>query len=414
MPTRPTAAILTVGTEITSGLRLDTNTRELAGAALRAGYDTRETLSLPDDRDLVAAAIRRLIVAHDLVLVTGGLGPTHDDISRLAASDALGVPLLQDERLEALLGPWASRQSSDDARAQVLTQALVLEGAAVIDPTTGTAPGQIYTDASGHRLVLLPGPPHEMRAMLPAALPPRPGVALPRELSVVGMSESDAQLTAQAVLGDRPGITLALLAAPGDVHVVLLDEGAGDEALDRAALEIAAALGDRCVDVRGMTLPEAVVALARESGATIATAESCTGGSVGAAITSVPGSSAVYLGGVVAYSNETKIAVLNVSAGLFAQYGAVSEQTARAMAEEVRALLGADLGVSTTGIAGPDGGSDEKPVGTVWVGIATASGSHAELRVLPGDRAGIRARATVVALDMLRRELRKDERCASS
>jgi len=397
------AAIVTVGTEITSGLRLDTNTREIALALLGRGYETREAVSLPDDIELVAGELSRLVALYELVVVTGGLGPTHDDITREAASQALGRPMHEDPSVARSLQPWLGRHREPGAQTQVLSQAQVIEGASVLPATTGTAPGLVVPTDGGGRLVLLPGPPSEMRPMLAALLAEEHAhTASPVEIACVGIPESDAQITAQRVLAAHPDVKLALLASPGDVHVVLMDAGAGESGLASAALAVRDALVPHCYSHDGSTLAEVVVRAGALAGLTIATAESCTGGLVGAALTSVPGSSAVYLGGIVAYSNEVKMSELDVPAGLLAQYGAVSDETARAMAEGALVRLGADIAVATTGIAGPHGGSEDKPVGTVWFAIATATGSRAIKKNISGDRTGVRNRGTIVALDLLR------------
>jgi len=402
------SAIVTVGTEITSGLRLDTNTREIARALLGRGYETRETVSVPDDVEGVASELSRLVAAYELVIVTGGLGPTHDDITREAASQALGRPLHEDPLIAASLTRWLSRHRDPAACAQVLSQAQVIEGARVIAATTGTAPGQVIPTAQGGRLVLLPGPPSEMRPMLDVLLAEEHShLAQPIELACVGMAESDAQLAAQRVLESHPDVKLALLASPGDVHVVLMDAGAGESGLVDAARAVRHALGTNCYSDDGSTMAEVVVRASMSAGLTVATAESCTGGLVGAELTSVPGSSAVYVGGVIAYADEIKMRELDVPAGLLAQYGAVSEETARAMAEGARTRLGADIALATTGIAGPGGGSDDKPVGTVWFAIADDAGSHATMKHIAGDRAGIRTRATIFALDLLRATIKE-------
>lgn len=398
-----TAAIVTAGTEITSGLRLDTNTREIALALLGKGYETRETVSVPDDVTRVASVLSRLVAAYELVVVTGGLGPTHDDITREAASQALGRAMHEDPSIVAALQRWIGRHEDPRAQSQVLSQAQVIDGATVLPATVGTAPGLVIPTDEGGRLVLLPGPPTEMRPMLDDLLADEHAhLAPPVEIACVGIPESDAQVAAQRVLVDHPGVQLALLASPGDVHVVLMDGGAGESGLRAASRAVRAELAAHCYSDDGSTLSEVVVRAALAAGITIATAESCTGGLVGASLTSVPGSSGAYLGGVVAYANEVKIAELDVPPGLLAQFGAVSEQAACAMAEGARSRFAADVAVATTGIAGPDGGTNDKPVGTVWFAIADETGTRATLKNIAGDRMGIRARATTSALDLLR------------
>lgn len=399
----PTAAIVTVGSELVEGLRVDTNTAEIARSLAPRGFRVAEAVSVGDDIDTVAATIARCAARFDLVITTGGLGPTHDDVTREAAAAALGLPLVRDERVVELLRPFLKRHAEPAARDQLLRQADVFEGAQVIDPTTGTAPGLVINTGSG-TVALLPGPPSEMRPMLASLLQryPMTGAEVV-ELGVVGLTESDAQVRAQAALHDHADVGFTVLASPGDVRILLLDHGAGADGLAQARAAVATTLGEHCYSRSGETLAEATVKALALAGRTLALAESCTGGMVASALTDVAGSSAVFLGGVVAYANEAKISLLDVPGGLLAQYGAVSEECARAMAEGARALFGADVAISTTGIAGPSGGTADKPVGTVWFGVADAHGSSAFMRSIPGSRAAVRARATAAALDVARR-----------
>lgn len=404
MPGKPSAAILTIGTELVTGQRLDTNGAEIAAALYASGYVVTEMLSLGDDAATCAAHLERLCGDNSLVVVTGGLGPTHDDITREAASQALKRPLVRDSDIAEGLSAVIGRHRDPDAAEQVLRQADVLEGATIIPATTGTAPGQVAATPGGW-LLLLPGPPREMRPMLLSFLGEhRPGVP-PVRLRCTGTTESDVQLAAQRVLVGREGIGLTVLAAPMDVEVVLFDERAGESALFAAGAAIEEALGDVCYSNDGASLAEVVVRLARTADVKIACAESCTGGLIGAALTDVPGASDVFAGGVIAYSNDLKISVLDVPAGLLAQFGAVSGETASAMAEGAARITGAGYAVATTGIAGPGGGTEEKPVGLVWFGLVTPAGTSASSRTFIGDRAGVRTRATMTALDILRRAL---------
>lgn len=403
-----TAAIVTVGSELVEGLRVDTNTAEIARSLGPHGFRVLETVSVGDDIDLLAAALSRLVDLCDLVVTTGGLGPTHDDITRQAASQALGVPLIVDAALAEGLADVVARHRDPVAARQVLVQAEVLEGAAVIPATTGTAPGLVL-QTSGALLALLPGPPSEMRPMLDSFLGRFPTVrAVARELGVVGLPESDVQVLAQRVLESYDGAVLTVLARPGDVRVLLLDDGAGARALDEAAVEIARTLGEHCYSSQGATLPESLVRSAITAGLTIATAESCTGGMVASAITEIAGSSATFRGGVVAYHNETKRDLLGVETETLQRAGAVSDEVARQMAEGVRARLGSDLAVSITGIAGPDGGSRDRPVGLVWFAVAGPSGTIAERRLFPPtSREAVRLRAAATAMNLLRLEVAK-------
>lgn len=405
-PRIPNAVILTVGTELVTGLRVDTNSAEIALALEGVGYHVAELVSVGDDLGELSAAIGRLTTDYEAVVVTGGLGPTHDDVTREAVAAALGLELREDAEVAERLRARAWRHTDARAAEQVFRQALVPVGATVVTPTVGTAPGLLVPTARG-LLALLPGPPREMRSMLPAVLEALGGGERsgPAMLSCALLSESDAQVRALEALGDTSDIRLTVLAKSGDVQVLLFDEGAGPEAVAAAAERVRASLGDSCYSYGGASLAETVLALARGREVTLATAESCTGGLVGAALTDAAGSSASYMGGVVSYSNGAKVDLLGVAAGTLAAHGAVSEQTAREMALGVRERLHADLAVSVTGIAGPDGGTPDKPVGLVWFGFADAQGATAESRVFRGDRTTVRTLATVYALDGLRRRL---------
>ncbi|MBI5230891.1 MAG: nicotinamide-nucleotide amidohydrolase family protein [Coriobacteriales bacterium] len=412
--TSRSAAIVTVGSELTEGLRTDTNTREIAHALAARGARVLEAVSVPDDAEILAESLRRLTSIYDVVIVTGGLGPTHDDITRVAAADALGLALRRDERLVALLEPMIGRHRDPEASAQVLEQALVLDGADVIDATSGTAPGLVVPTARG-MLVLLPGPPHEMRPMLSEALERLTGAReTARELGIVGMTESDVQVRVQRATQNIEGVGFTVLARPGEVRAVFVDEGGGPKALDEAAGAAGFSLGDACYATDGSTLAEVIVREATARGLTLSLAESCTGGLVAAALTDVPGSSAVFLGGVVSYSDEAKVSLLDVDPPTIEKRGAVSAETVEQMATGAQEAFGADIAVAVSGIAGPGGGSDEKPVGTVWFGVVTSrpvptgarfpTTPHVDfVRHFAGDRDGVRTRATAIALDSLRR-----------
>ena len=406
MPEPKSAAIVTVGSELTEGLRIDTNTAEIARDLHPYGFRVAEALSVADDVAVLAAALKRLTRQHELVITTGGLGPTHDDVTRDAASAALGLLLAPDAGLAEFLRPFLARHSDPGAAEQVMSQALVLTGAEVLAPTNGTAAGQVV-DTSAGVLVLLPGPPREMRPMLAAWLGQSSRQrAFSADLGVTGLPESDVQLAAQRALLAHPLVGLTVLARPGDVRVLLMDEGAGESELAVAGEAVAHEIGAACYSTTGETLSEAVIRVALAAGVTVATAESCTGGLVCAALTDVAGASAVLLGGVVAYANAAKSELLSVPPGMLAQYGAVSEQTACAMAQGARERLGADIAASTTGVAGPTGGTTDKPVGLVWFAVSTREGTQATVKQMSGaDRYAVRARATAVALDLVRREI---------
>lgn len=403
---RPDAAIVLVGTELVRGQRSDTNGEEVARALDIAGYTVVMREVLPDDEAVVADALRTLTERHALVVVTGGLGPTHDDVSRDAAARALGRPLNRNADLERTLHAVARHQRDSDAAAQVFRQADVIQGARVLLPGSGTAPGQLLATGRGH-LLLLPGPPHELRPMLIEALGllGRHETTAPKVLGCVGLPESDIQILVQRVLTAHPGVGFTVLARPGYVDVMLFAENTDPPALDRAASEVADALGDVCYASDGRSLEEVVFDLAASRGVRLAFAESCTGGMVAAVLTSVPGVSEVFVGGAVTYSNPLKVQLVGVGESTLEEHGAVSAETAVEMAEGARCRLGADMGLAVTGIAGPGGGTPDKPVGTVWFAIATDRGVAPAHRLFSGDRRIIRERATATALDLLRREL---------
>ncbi|MBE0416294.1 MAG: nicotinamide-nucleotide amidohydrolase family protein [Coriobacteriia bacterium] len=404
--THPEAAIIAVGTELVAGVRDDTNGAEVARALAACGYLPVRREVLPDDTEILAERIRQLIEEHELVVVTGGLGPTHDDVTRDAAAAALGIELEPDPAIAARLQLLVARYGVPDATRQIMRQAEILAAARVLAPRTGTAPGQLVATERGH-LLLLPGPPHELRPMLREALKSLKGTkrAEPRVLGCVGVPESDAQVMAQTALSTHPGVGLTVLARVALVDVVLFDEGAGTEGLDRASADIAAALGDACYATDGASLAEVIIVSAADRGLTIALAESCTGGMVAAELTTVPGASAVLLGSVVTYADALKRDLLGVGEGILREHGAVSAETACAMATGVRSLTRANLALAVTGIAGPGGGTPEKPAGTLWFGVAASNGARATGHHFPGDRAIVRARATATALDLLRRAI---------
>lgn len=404
---RRTAAILTIGSELTEGLRVDTNSAEIARELGRCGFTVDVLESVGDNVEQASRSISRLTAEHDLVVTTGGLGPTHDDVTRQATAHALGVELVRDQRLEQILQLAAARHLDPEAAQQVLVQADVLPGAEVIDATTGTAPGLIVRAPKGGLLALLPGPPAEMRPML-AVLTRRflETRAEPVQFGVTGMGESAAQIAASRALGDAPGVRLTVLARPGDVQVILIDDGAGASGLAAVSGAVRAALGDACYAEDGSSLAETVVKLATHAGMTFATAESCTGGLLAGAVTDVPGASACFRGGIVAYHDDIKRELLGVGQSLLTRDGAVSESVALAMAVGARERSASDVAVSVTGIAGPEGGTAEKPVGLVWFGIAGPTRAAAfERRFSPNGRMAIRQSAIAFALNLLRQEI---------
>lgn len=407
------AAILAVGSELLSTDRLDTNSLRLAAVLERYGVALRRKAVVGDEEEEIAAALAEAARRAELVLVSGGLGPTADDVTREACARWLGRPLEEDA------GVWASieRRFASLGRTPAANnrrQARVVGGATVLRNPRGTAPGQ-RIEAGELTVFLLPGVPFELETLVELHLVPwlaeRSG-GRGRERRTVRTAmrpESDVDRDLEPAYAEFGRESITVLSSPGEVRIRLTAEG--EEAdrrprLDRMVARIRELLGDAVYgEGEELALEQAVGVLLAARGLTVATAESCTGGLLAERLTRVPGSSRYFPGGVVAYADAQKVALLDVSAPELARHGAVSEEVARALAQGVRTRLGADFGIGITGVAGPEGGSDEKPVGTVHVAIAGAAGvKHRSLR-LPGDRARVRWQATQAALELLRKEL---------
>jgi nicotinamide-nucleotide amidase len=409
----PTAAILSQGDEVVTGQTVDTNAAWLAEQLTDRGLLVVRHVTVGDRKPDIAAALRALAAEADVVVCTGGLGPTDDDLTNEAFAEAFGAPLALDEvalaDLEAKFRAFG-REMAPSNRKQVLLP----RGALRLDNARGTAPG--FARVHEQRLVAcLPGVPHEMRAMylggvvplLDALLPAAPGRLV--TLRTTGLGESALQDRIGTFV--HPDAVLGYRARTGEVDVKLrFRAGASDDVVRALVADVAARVGGAVYGVDGLdgkvgSLAEAVAAALLARGDTLAIAESCTGGGLSALCTALPGASAWFLEGCVTYANDAKVRRLGVPAALIAEHGAVSEPVARAMAEGVRAGAGATWGLAVTGIAGPDGGSDDKPVGTVHLGLAGPSGTeHRRVRLF-GDRHRIQALAAHTALDLLRRRL---------
>ena len=413
-----TAEIIAVGSELLGTTRLDTNSLYVTERLSGIGIEVRSKSVVGDDRDLIAQLCRQALDRVDVVILTGGLGPTDDDLTRDAVASVTGRRQIEQPAIvERLAARFARRglQMPDINR----RQALLLDGAVMIDNPNGTAPGQ-YLDLDGQLIVLLPGPPRELQPMLNAlcegVLSDRSGTerVYRASLFVTGRSESHVEEAVQPLYApwrqETPPIETTILATPGQIelHFSLRsdDRAAGEARLREAQAAVGAALGSDVFGTDGRSMEEIVGSLLRERGWTIAAAESCTGGLLLSRLTDIPGSSDYVAGGAVLYSNELKTALAHVPAELIRQHGAVSEPVAVAMAEGIRQQTGANVGVGITGIAGPGGGTPEKPVGTVAVAVLAGDGP-ARVRTfsLPGGRTQIKFNATQAALDMVRRAL---------
>ena len=407
------AEILAVGSELMDPLRLETNALHITGKLFEAGVEVGVRSVVADDAALLESAFRTALGRADVVIATGGLGPTEDDLTREAAAAALGRPLRRDgaiiEQLRARFARFGRVMAPVNEK-----QADVIEGAAVLANRRGTAPGQ-KVEAGGRVVYLLPGPPSEMQPMFEEQVLPdiraRAGgaVLVRRVLKIASMSESDVEQAVAPVYTRYQNPRTTILGGPGQVELHLTGEARSlDEAGERVAklaAEIGQALPGRVYSEDGRELHQVVAALLRERSLTIALAESCTGGLLAERLTRVPGSSAFLDRAFVTYSNRAKVEVLGVEPAVIEQQGAVSEACARAMAEGARRASGADIAVAITGIAGPDGGTADKPVGLVFIALDGAAGSRVRRLQFPGDRERVRDQATQAALEMVRRGL---------
>jgi nicotinamide-nucleotide amidase len=405
------AEIIAVGSELLTPDRLDTNSLFLTSRLNRLGIEVvRKTVVGDQFADLHDAFLDAMERA-ELVISSGGLGPTEDDLTREAVADLLGRRLALNaqvmSRIEARLRLFGRPVSEKNAR-----QAMVPEGATVLENARGTAPG-LWLEARGRIVVLLPGPPNELKGMFGEQVEPRlercaGGVRLyARELRVAGMGESDVDQRIAPIYTRHPNVQTTILTAPGEIQIHLrawsADAAAAEGTLQQLQESIVMALGEIIFSVKGEDMEEVVARELTLSQATIATAESCTGGLLAERLTRIPGSSSYFLGGVVSYSNALKSAWVDVPTEIIEARGAVSAEVAMALADGIRRRTGATLGAGITGIAGPAGGSPEKPVGTVHVALADAAGSKQRTLFFPGDRDRIRWMATQTALDMVRR-----------
>lgn len=412
-----TAEVIAVGSELLGWTRVDTNSLFIADQLSRLGIELKAKVVVGDDRDRIQAMFRRALERADLVVLTGGLGPTDDDLTREAIAGALGLELEEHEEITGQIRRRFARRGIEMPEVN-RRQAMVPRGAQWIPNAHGSAPG-LQLEVDGRLVVLLPGPPRELQPMLLDLCAPGGAVAsragaerLHRvSLFTTGLAESQVEALVQPIYAtwrrEDEAIETTILASPGQVELHLTlrgpDEARATSRLARALEALQAALGPAVYSTDGRRLPDVVLARLGERAMTIAAAESCTGGMVLERLTSIPGSSASVAGGVVAYSNELKIGLLGVDARVIEAHGAVSEPVAAAMAEGIRARTGAGVGVAVTGIAGPGGGTATKPVGTVAIAVSVA-GLPLTVRthLFAGDREMVRVQATQAALNSVR------------
>ena len=406
------AEIIAAGSELLTAERVDTNSLYLTAELNNLGVEVTAKAVIGDDRDRLAEAVRAALSRSAIVILSGGLGPTEDDVTREAVALALDRKLVFHPEIAAQIEARFARMKRKMVEVN-RRQAFVIEGADVLPNDRGTAPGQ-WVEESGV-VILLPGPPHELKAMFERQCLPRLRRLVPDHsirtllLRVTGMPESDLDQLISPVYKKYLNPVTTILAGNGDIQVHLrarcASVGEAEALLAEVGAPIEALLGDKIYSRNGDPLEVVVGEMLHKAHATVAVAESLTGGMLGERFTTVPGSSRYFLGGFIAYSNAMKVELLGVDPQLLAHFGAVSRETAEAMAAGARRVTKATYALSVTGLAGPESGEDAAPVGTVYVALADPEKTVAVHRQFLGDRTRIRMFTTQMALDVLRRRL---------
>lgn len=411
------AEIIAVGSELLTPQRVDTNSLYLTEQLNLLGIEVVFKSVVGDNLKRIAAAAQHALFRSDIVIFSGGLGPTEDDLTREAVAEALGVRLNRDsEILRALEERFAARgwkMAANNSK-----QADILEGATALPNPNGTAPGQWLSGVFDNReriIVLLPGPPHEMKALYENEVRERLRAKVPtaflavRTLKVAMLGESNVDARVAPIYKRYADVDTTILAGAGEIELIFRTKAATPDAAQRRVDEIAGLVEDELDDAvysrDNEPLEQIVGYWLQMRNATLAVAESCTGGLLAERITSISGSSRYFLGGAVAYSNTLKTELAGVPADMIDRHGAVSREVAAALAEGIRYRCASTLGVGITGVAGPAGGSPEKPVGLVYHALASAAGTEVVQRNFPGDRKRIRRFASTMALDMIRKKL---------
>ncbi len=409
------AEIIAVGSELLTPEKTDTNSLWLTEQLLGVGVEVKLKTIVGDDEVRLEETIRDALKRSDIVITTGGLGPTEDDVTRKVSARAADRELIYRDDLETELRErfrrWGREMPEINKR-----QAFVIDGADVLPNPNGSAVGMMLK-SDDRFLIVLPGPPREMKPMfrdfvIEALRSAGSGTVVRRRIMrVSGLGESAVDELIAPIYKEYPAVQTSILFNRTEIEIHLTaaaaDRSAAEAMLDELAAKLAEPLGGALFATNGETMEEIVGKLLTDRGETLSVAESCTGGLIGMRLTEVAGSSAYFLEGAVTYSNEAKIRTLNVPADILEQHGAVSGETAEAMAKGIREKADSDYGISVTGIAGPGGGSDEKPVGTVFIGYSDRTRTKSITFTLPGDRNLIRWRSSQAALDYLRRQILK-------
>jgi nicotinamide-nucleotide amidase len=406
----PAIQCIAIGSELLSADRLDTNTHEIQGMLLEAGLRVRRCALVDDDAGEIARAVKTAAASSDAVICTGGLGPTADDVTREGVADAAGVPLVEDAAALADIEAFFRTRGRGIA-ASNRRQALIPEGGEKLTNPLGTAPGFVKA-VRGTPVYCLPGVPSEMRALMKDGVVPRllsglaarPARIVQARVHIAGITESSVNDQIEEVLS-TPGLLVSIMAHQSTITIKLTAEGEGAQALvDASKKKLGSIFGDRIFSEGEVQRMEEVVGkLLIERGITLGLAESCTGGLAGHLMTDVPGISAVFLEGAVAYSVEAKKRTLKVPEKVIEEHGQVSREVAKAMAKGIAERAGARAGIGITGIAGPGGGTVEKPVGTVHMAVFLDGELRDRKYVFGGDRDMIKMRSARLALDLLRR-----------
>lgn len=412
------ATIITIGDEILIGQIVDTNSVSIAKRLNAAGITVEEKLSIGDDAEQIATTLKRAHTQSQIVIITGGLGPTKDDITKHTLARIFSSQLIENKAVaEHVKKMLAVRGIAFNALNR--SQAMVPECCTVLFNHHGTAPGMWFEEGD-HVTISLPGVPFEMEHLMEDEVMPRLKAHyslhanIHRTMITSGIAESIlAERIAEWEDALPKGVKLAYLPSPNIVRLRLStydskDGVAARNEIDELFNQLYKIIPDNIVGYEDASVQQLVHQLLTERGKTLAVAESCTGGTIASRFTAMAGSSAYFLAGVVAYANEAKRDILGVNYDDIMRYGAVSEQVARQMAEGAQRITGADYAIATTGIAGPTGGTTQKPVGTVWIAVATPQGTIATLRPSGTDRSQIINRASAYAIEMLYKELKKE------
>lgn len=409
-----TVELVCVGTEILLGNIVNTNAAYLAEQCAMLGLSCYHQSVVGDNEQRMEETIRRAVSRSDIVILSGGLGPTKDDLTKEVTARVFDMELLEDPHTRARIQEYFDQNHRGQITENNWKQAQVPEGAMVIDNYNGTAPGLIL-QKDGKTAILLPGPPNELKPMFERDIRPflnrlEPEGIYSKMVKICGFGESKVESMITDILESQTNPTIAPYAKTGEVHLRItakaINEETADEMMEPMMEELYRRFGSQIFTTEeAVTLEETVVELLKEKGKTVTTAESCTGGLVAGRLLNVPGASSVYMEGYITYSNEAKEKLLGVSHSTLEQYGAVSKETACEMAEGAAKAAGADLAISVTGIAGPDGGTKEKPVGLVYVGCYADGEARAYEFHFIGNRAKNRESTVAKALTILREAL---------